>query len=174
MEALVLYESYFGDTREVAEAVAEGIAAMTDDGDVVTVVEVSQAPLRVPESVDLLVVGAPTHAFSLPRPGSRARAAEMGGKEAASDQVGVREWLAAAQVPEGQSAAVFDTRLDSPRSVTFLNHTAHAAQRGLTRMGAHIVAPAGKFIVEDTRGPLADGELERARRWGATLVAALG
>lgn len=60
----------FGNTRAVAEAVAQGLgSAMT-----VELVEVSAAPLES-QDVDLLVVGGPTHAFGMSRPTTRSDAA---------------------------------------------------------------------------------------------------
>jgi hypothetical protein len=41
----------------------------------------------------------------------------------------------------------------------------------LRRVGFRILAPAESFYVTDTEGPLIDGELDRARRWGDKLVA---
>ena len=70
MRALVVYESMFGNTEAVARAVADGLAEMHD----VDLREVSQAPTEVIGRVDLIVVGGPTHAFSLSRPATRASA----------------------------------------------------------------------------------------------------
>jgi hypothetical protein len=36
-----------------------------------------------------------------------------------------------------------------------------------------VVADPQSFLVEDSEGPLVDGELERAREWGAALAATL-
>ena len=59
--ALVVVESSFGNTRAVAEAIRDGIATHTPAG----LVEVGDAPSRLPEAVDLLVVGGPTQAFGM-------------------------------------------------------------------------------------------------------------
>jgi flavodoxin len=67
MHAIVVYESMFGNTQRVAEAVAAGIAAhMT-----VELIEVGAAPTQIGEDVGLLVVGGPTHAFGLSRQSTR-------------------------------------------------------------------------------------------------------
>ena len=68
MRTLVVYESMFGNTAEVAGAVSEGMAHEMD----VDLHEVSDAPAAVTGFVDLIVLGGPTHAFSLSRPGTRA------------------------------------------------------------------------------------------------------
>jgi hypothetical protein len=46
-----------------------------------------------------------------------------------------------------------------------------AAEKRLRRLGFRILAPAESFYVTDTEGPLIDGELDGARRWGDKLVA---
>jgi len=69
--ALVIFESMFGNTRMIAEAVAEGLASRF----VTDLIEVSLAPARIPDDVSLVVVGGPTHAFGLTRPRTRADAA---------------------------------------------------------------------------------------------------
>ncbi len=60
MDALVVVESVFGNTRAVAEAIAAGLA----DRMTVRVVDVADAPTAV-TGLDLLVVGGPTHAFGM-------------------------------------------------------------------------------------------------------------
>jgi hypothetical protein len=63
MHALVVYESMFGDTEQVAHAIAEGVGTRA----VVRVVAIGDAPTPVPDTVDLVVVGGPTHAFGMSR-----------------------------------------------------------------------------------------------------------
>ena len=65
--ALVVYESMFGNTKAVAESVA---LALSRDFEV-DLTECGSAPLPLPDDVALLVVGAPTHAFSLSRENTR-------------------------------------------------------------------------------------------------------
>ena len=56
MRALVIYESMFGNTQQVAQAIGEGLALILS----ADVVEVGHAPATVPVDVSLLVVGGPT------------------------------------------------------------------------------------------------------------------
>ena len=91
MRALVVYESMFGNTRLVAEAVADGLSSVLD----VDVVEVAAAPTSF-DDVELLVVGGPTHAFGMTRQRTRddaRRQAEQSGHEVVSMGIGMREWL---------------------------------------------------------------------------------
>jgi hypothetical protein len=159
MQALVVYESMFGDTAQVAHAIAGGMA----DRAVVQVFAVDEAPAPVPESVELVVVGGPTHAFGMSRPGTRSSAVRQGGSTA---ERGVREWLAQVGPLRGTLAAAFDThaRTRLPGSA------AGAIERRLRRLGAHIVSPAHSFYVTGIQGPLDEGERDRATRWGAELA----
>ena len=86
MRAVVIYESMFGDAAKVARSIGAGLADVWGGQvDEVTVVEVGEAPTTIPDDVDLLVVGSPTHAFGLPRPSTRADAAaqDAGARRAA-------------------------------------------------------------------------------------------
>lgn len=162
MRALVVYESMFGNTETIARAVAAGVGERYD----VTVAEVGSAPRSVPEGTDLLVVGGPTHAFGLSRPGTRADAAEqLGERRPVSRGSGLREWLAEVPPAAGLPAATFDTHIDK----RFPGSAAKAARRRLTRRGYDVVA-AESFHVSGTPGPLVDGEEARARAWGARLA----
>lgn len=167
MYVLVVYESMFGNTAAVARAVADGLAGLAaEDGPTgqvrVRVAEVSTRPDA--SDADAVVVGAPTHAFSLSRPQTRADAVRQGAD--APVEFGVREWLGTLQRP-GLAVAAFDTRVATP----FLaGSAARKAARVLRRTGCHLVAPAESFLVTGTKGRLRDGELDRARRWGAQLA----
>jgi hypothetical protein len=109
MKALVVVESVFGNTRQVADAIARGLARRMD----VTTVDVTTAP-GDPRGVDLMVVGGPTHAFGMTRPSTRRSAAEQPGAAPASE-TGLREWLDALPAGRGLAVAAFDTRVDHPR-----------------------------------------------------------
>ncbi len=164
MEALVVVESVFGNTRRIADAVAEGLGQQVH----ARVVDVAEAA-GLADGVDLLVVGGPTHAFGMTRPSTRRSAAEQAGAGAVAAQTGLREWLATlAPATGGRLAAAFDTRVDHPRMP---GSAAAAALRKLRHLGYGRVCPAETFRVAGTTGPLMPGEVERARSWGAGLVA---
>lgn len=162
--ALVVYESMFGNTEAVAEAVADGLRAVMD----VEVLEVSRAPLlELLDDVDLLVVGAPTHAFGLSRPETRRDAAERVGHAVISDTTGMREWLAEAySAPRDLPVACFDTHVRVPN---LPGRAGHAAEKRLRRLGANVVGSPTSFYVHGYEGPLYAGEAERARAWGEEL-----
>ena len=111
MKALVVYESMFGNTEAVARAVAEGVGETMD----VSLHEVSTAPAPITDLVDLVVVGGPTHAFSLSRPSTRADAIDKGATQGEAD-TGLREWIGHLRKgPHSECVAAFDTRVDRVR-----------------------------------------------------------
>jgi len=169
MRALVVYESMFGNTEAIAEAIAEGLRSQMD----VEIADVASAPEWIPRDVGLMVVGGPTHAFSMSRPQTREAAAKQAGHTVTPESVGLREWLAglewvgAGNQPGTVAAAAFDTRVDRPR---LPGSAARKAYKRLRRLGFEVVEPAMSFWVEGTPGPLEPGEETRARRWGEDLA----
>ena len=71
MNALVVYESLYGNTARIAEAIGSGLAGA---GLVVTVAGLGSGSVdgTAIEEADLLVVGGPTHAHVLSSASSRA------------------------------------------------------------------------------------------------------
>jgi hypothetical protein len=168
MRALVVYESMFGNTQAIARAVADGLAA-THGVDDARLVEVGVAPAQVGDDVDLLVVGAPTHAFTLSRPSTRREAVTKTGEPLVSAGIGLREWLDGLDRDDRHlAAAAFDTRVDKPR---LPGSAARAAARRLRRVGMALVVRPATFRVDGMTGPLLDGEVDRARRWAADVGA---
>ncbi len=161
MSTLVVYESMWGNTKTVAEAVAAGIG-----GDV-RAVDVSEAPVPVPDDVDLLVVGGPTHAFSLTRPSTRRDAMAKGAPEGHTER-GVREWLAQLEASDHLEVATFDTRVGSVRHLP--GSAAKAAGKEVRRHHLGRLVATTSFYVDDMAGPLLAGEVERARTWGRELA----
>jgi hypothetical protein len=165
-DVLVVYESMFGNTEAVARSIADGIAAA---GVPATVVDVEHAPLQL-DDVELVIVGAPTHAFGMSRPATRTSARGQGATGPV--ERGVREWLDQLRRPARKvPGACFDTRIRTPFP---LPSAAQPIRRRLRHLGLDVTADPMRFDVTGTPGPLADGERERARAWGAALVARLG
>jgi hypothetical protein len=162
MKARVVFESMFGNTKLIAEAIAAGLSTHME----VELIEVGEATAGDP-NVDLLVVGGPTHAFGMSRENTRRSAAEMTDKPLVSQRIGIREWLDRLGPASGaQSAATFDTKIDKP----WLPGSASAkAQRKLRGLGFALPVAPESFLVEGGVGPLLAGEGERAHRWGEAL-----
>ena len=164
MTALIVTESLFGNTLAVAEAIAAGVGSVRGRNQV-RVVHASQAPAMLPEGLELLVVGAPTHTLSLPNAGTRAHAVANGAAGGATP-TGVREWIAAVVIPPGLRIATFDTSIPSRVGN---GNAARAAAAVLRERGADTtIGPS--FWVTGMEGPLADGELARATAWGEELA----
>ena len=169
MDAIVVYESVYGNTREVAEAIADGVGA-------VAVVPVHEAQQRR-DTVDLLIVGGPTHMHGLATKRSRHVAVDTATEDGRShlqagalSEPGLRAWLHDLTPLAAHHAAAFDTRLDKPPWIS--GAAGHGIAQRLRRLGIDVIATES-FLVEDMEGPLEAGELERARAWGTELARSL-
>jgi hypothetical protein len=166
MSVLVVVESYFGNTRHIADVVAERLRA---DGIHTTVVTVEDAPTLLDDGIQLLVVGAPTHNLGLSTGESRRTASAQVGQP--EPRIGVREWaerLAQPSVPP--LVALFDTRTGHP---WMAGSAAAQASVLFARKGFPVLAARETFWVHGITGPLTAGEDERARRWTNAVAARL-
>jgi hypothetical protein len=171
MRVLVAFESMWGNTEEVARAVARGIGG-SGAGNGAGDVECRDVAADVPASVDgvqLLVVGGPTHAFSMSRTGTRHDAVGRGGRQGHEER-GIREWLESLPASDQVRVATFDTRVDKVRRLP--GSAARAAAKQARRHHLGTLVATESFYVVDTPGPLLDGELERAEAWGSELARA--
>jgi Flavodoxin len=172
MRAAVVYESMFGGTRALAEAVAQGLSS----DEPVRVFRAADADPELVTDLDLLVVGAPTHVHGLPRASSRRSAQDavttsegrLRLEPGADTATGVREWLEGLG-PLRTCAPVFDTRAKGPGWLT--GRASKRIARALRRRGASIVVAPESFLTE--RNALVAGEVERARAWGASVAGRL-
>jgi hypothetical protein len=165
--ALVVYESLFGDAQTIANAIASGLSEHM----AVDVVAADGAPADVGPDVGLVVVGGPNHALSMPRPATREGAVQQYGAQIANTGRGLHEWLETVRIADRSTAAVaFDTRSDHPKLLVKMDHAAKMEEKLLRGHGLTVLAPAEHFYVIDAKGPLADGEEERAARWGTSLA----
>lgn len=155
MRIAIVYDSVFGNTAEIARAVARGAA----DAGEVTLLAVGEAQTFAPAHFDLVIVGSPTRGFA-PTPA-------------------ISEFLGSLAGGSGRAAA-FDTRLDldeiHPAPLRWVVQVGgYAASRiadALRQKGYTVIDPAGDFVVTGTEGPLKAGELERAEAWGKGLAQA--
>lgn len=162
MSVLVIYESMWGNTRDVARAIGRGL------GGNVAVIEVQVAPRHVPEDIDLVVLGGPTHAFSMSRSSTRHDAVKQGATVGDPER-GIREWLADQSATSDRlDIATFDTRVTSVRHLP--GSAAKGAAKEVRRHHLGHLIGTESFYVSDSAGPLLEGELERARAWGAELA----
>ena len=168
MKALVVYESIFGNTKTIAEAIARGLSASFETA----LAEVASAPEDVGD-IDLVVVGGPTHAFSMSRPTTRESGrhqAEEQGLDPVSDTIGIREWLNGAAGRSGTMAATFDTGAGKLGFIS-AGSAAKGADKRLDHLGFRMLADPQQFLIQMVDGKtfLKDGEEARAEAWGAEL-----
>jgi len=146
MKTLVVYDSRYGNTKIIAEAMTEALPGK------VSLQRVEQAEARELEDADLLVLGAPTHG-SLPSEAARRLVEEIG-----------------PPVSEEARLATFDTRL----SWGFLRRYGFAAShmaKALEDKGWTLASEPGGFFVRGLRkGPLKKGEVERASAWARKIA----
>lgn len=163
MNGIVVYESHWGNTEVVARAIAAGLGS---DARVAKTDEVSDSDLA---TADIVVVGAPVIAFGLAHEAMRANLVDDHKAPSPADieHPSMRSWLDRL-ARHGTPFAAFETRIWwSPRGAT------SDIEKGMKRAGYQPIAKPRRFVVEGTYGPLRDGELHRARDWGAELAAAV-
>ena len=155
MKALVIYDSAYGNTARIAEAIAEGFRPEVQlrSADAVRPAEI--------EAAEVIVVGSPT----------------QGGRPTAK----VKQMLDGLQAGAlgGKRIAAFDTRIDPARSglplrllLNLIGFAAPKIAAALRSKGGHPAAPPEGFIVEGREGPLRAGEIDRARAWASRLAGA--
>lgn len=163
MRAIVVYESHWGSTAEIARAIAEGI------GPEARALNTDEATAAVVADAELVVAGAPIMAFGLPSDAM----IENVGKDPKAPVPGdishppLRHWLESLP-PSNAAAASFETKLRwSPGGAT------GAIDERLHDAGFRTIAKGQKFWVKTPYGPLREGEVDRARTWGSELAASV-
>ncbi len=146
MNTLVIYDSVYGNTEKIAQAIGSGI-----DGDV-KVLRTGDVSIPELESVDLLIVGAPTH----------------GGRPSPT----MKKFLdkVSKDAVNGKNIAAFDTRI-SAKWVGIFGYAAGRIGKNLKTKGGNLVVNPEGFFVTGTEGPLKEGEVERAADWVKELTA---
>jgi flavodoxin len=146
MKGYVVYDSAYGNTKAVAEAIAQGLKPIRAAA--VSVTDFNPGNLS---GGDLLIVGSPINGWR-PTPKITELLAQLGNGRL-----------------RGIKAAAFDTR------VRFFIHgdAAKKMTKLLTEGGAHIIARPAPFYVRGTEGPLRGRELEKAARWAKSLASTL-
>ena len=158
MKTLVIYDSAYGNTQKIAQAVGNVLGTQAE----VTVLKASEVKPDQVTGLKLLLVGSPTQRF---RPttaiSSLLKSIPKNGLQ-------------------GIKVAAFDTRLTQrdidaiPILAFFVRIFGYAAKPiadGLKKKGGELIGPPEGFYVEGMEGPLSQGELERAEGWAKQLLA---
>lgn len=141
MKSLIVYDSHYGSTQAVAQAIAESLLGE------VQLQHVDQVNLDDLASLDLLIIGSPT----------------FGAKPSDKIQAFLPK-IGAPGSPDARAAA-FDTRL-TWRFLKSYGFAAHRIEDALKAKGWTLAVPPEGFYVKGIRsGKLKDGELARAVAW---------
>jgi flavodoxin len=159
MNTLIIYDSFFGNTEKIAQAIGNSLGSKEN----VETLRVSEVKPEQLIGLELLIVGSPTRAF-------RPTKAIMGFLN---------------KIPlnglKGIKVAAFDTRISTVDvNSRFLNvlvklfgYAAKPIAYKLEKKGGSLIIPPEGFFVKDSKGPLKDGELERAADWTKTIIKTL-
>ena len=149
MKSVIVYDSLYGNTERIARAIGEAIPGE------VQVLRVGQVDVSELKTVDLLFVGSPT----------------QGGKATQA----IQDFLGQGQVfsLEGTKVAAFDTRLTA-KWVRMFGYAAEKIVASVKANGGTLLGPPGGFFVKGRKGPLAEGEVERAAGWAKEIVKSSG
>jgi flavodoxin len=148
MKALIVYDTKYGMTEKVAQAIASGIkTGGVADVQLIKAEDVAEGELK---GADAWVFGSPVH---------------IGGATGAAKRA-VKE---AAKIASGKKVTAFDTRFANASGAGAAGKMAES----LKEAGAKLVAEPKWFIVAKTKGPLADGEEAKAVEFGRSIAAGL-
>ncbi|MCJ7623241.1 MAG: flavodoxin family protein [Anaerolineaceae bacterium] len=159
MKAMVVYDSFFGNTEKIAKAIGAALGS-PEDVDLLRAGDVKPEQLA---GLDYLIVGSPTRKFS------------------ASPATNVLLKSIPKNGLKGVKVAAFDTRFPmseiekTPILLFFVKIFGYAAEpvsKRLTKKGAELALPPQGFFVDGVEGPLTEGELERAGDWAQRITAA--
>jgi len=141
MKAIVLFDSGFGNTKQIAEAISKELGVGSK------AVKVSDFNIAELSEIELFVVGSPI----------------IGWKP--SEKMGVFLSELKEYVLKGKKAASFDTRV----RLFIHGDAASKISQALMNAGAEIIAPSEFFYVSGKEGPLLDGEIEKAKKWAKSI-----
>lgn len=145
MKTLIVYDTQFGNTEKIAHVIGQALERAGD----VRVMPLNEAQAIELGEVDLLLIGGPTQAHRARKP--------------------LRDWVEDLSPDELSrlDVAAFDTRLSWP--IFFSGSAAHSIANILERRRMRLLVPPESFIMQESEGPIAEGELERAARWAELL-----
>jgi flavodoxin I len=152
MSTLIIYDSLYGNTEKIANAIGDSISGGSK------VLRVEKAGSLEFGKFDLLIVGSPT--------------------QAGSPTKTMQDFLSG--IPDKDikniDVTAFDTRMSGKGHnlfvgivVNFFGYAAEKILNSLRKKGCRIRAAPQGFIVESKEGPLKDGELARAAEWAKSL-----
>lgn len=157
MKALVVYDSVFGNTGQIARAIAQALGSPQEVGALL----VNEARPEQVQGLDLLVVGSPTRGF---RPTPATKNFLKGIPKNSLKGVRVAGFDTRFTMEEIKSSVFF-----LPALVRVFGYAAKPIANELQKKGGKLALPPEGFYVQGTEGPLIDGELERAASWARQI-----
>jgi flavodoxin I len=145
MKALVIYDSQYGNTEQIAKAIAEALGAEAK------VVKVGQTKAADIANYSYIIIGSPT----------------QGGRPTPAIKIFLDNLTA--DVLAGKRLATFDTRLKGWSKI--FGYAAPRIEAVIREKRGNTTAQPQGFFVKGTKGPLVDGELERAATWAKAIAA---
>mgnify|MGYP001204057811 FL=1 len=155
-KTLIIYDSYFGNTKKIAETVEGRLKGILDP----SLMQINEFSMNMLNDIQILIAGSPTRGF---KP-----------TEAYLNLF--------KKIPEhalaGIQIAVFDTRIDPAdiHSIIFRfivqrgGYAAPKIVKELTNKGGQLILPPEGFFVEKSEGPLKEGEETRAAAWSEKII----
>jgi len=172
MKTVIIYESIYGNTRQVADE----LAAVAGENGEVHMVPAERADRASLDGADLVLIGGPTHCHGMSSKATRrsGRSGSDAGVEVSPGPdvpgPGLRDWFRVVGMVDGVSAAAFDTRLDGPELMT--GRASVGIGRRLRHYGfTEVAAPRSFLVTRDNH--LVDGETERAHQWAESVFESL-
>jgi len=146
MSAIVIYDSLYGNTEQIAKAIGEGFGGDTK------VVRVEDVKAEDIAPYHFIVIGSPT----------------QGGRQTAA----IKEFVdkLPPEALKEKRLAAFDTRLKNVL-VKMFGYAAPRIEAAIKAKGGNATAQPQGFFVKSSKGPLLDGELERATTWAKSVAA---
>jgi flavodoxin I len=145
MKTLIVYDSIYGNTEKIAQAISSAMAGE------VKLLRVSDANALFINEIDLLIIGSPT----------------QGGKPTKSIQDFVDK-ISRLDIKD-KNIVIFDTRI-SNKLVGIFGYAGGKISSSLANKGSNIKGAPEGFFVKGSKGPLKEGEIERAVNWARTII----
>ncbi|MDX9800292.1 MAG: flavodoxin family protein [Spirochaetia bacterium] len=153
MKVLIIYDSVFDNTEQIAQAISKALDSPND----IKIIRISDVKQEILKGLDILIIGSPTRAFKPTK--------------------AITDFLK--RIPKnslkGVKVATFDTRFTMvkikssffmlPLLVNIFGYASNSIAERLKKKGGDIVASPVGFFVDDVEGPLKEGEIERAANW---------
>ncbi|MCW4040860.1 MAG: flavodoxin domain-containing protein [Candidatus Bathyarchaeota archaeon] len=144
MKAIVIYDTQFGNTEQIAKVLA---SSMNEQGISVDCFKVDNLPIETLPEYDLLAIGGPTHGFGMSGP--------------------MKTFMKKLEHVDLKDKKVF--AFDTKNRSRFWGSAAKGIEKRMKKFGMNIVIPCASGIVKGLKGPLQEGTEAKFRQIGIEL-----